>query len=174
MIYYSRFVGDIMSENLHKLLILDQKIQKFIEDNQDLSDPTLDSRFDETNYVKKSLTILNKMTNNDIVEAFIRCDNISIFIDIKRFLKKYILDKKKLAEDPKNYLKKYRDLNKMCEEISNLCQTKKELDYCLDTMKIDDCLEYLLKKMPNEDILILSNESTDWVEKLYYYSFFKK
>lgn len=34
-------------------------------------------------------------------------------------------------------------------------------------------INWLLRHMPNEDLWSLSKRTTDWVEKLYYYSYFK-
>ena len=41
-------------------------------------------------------------------------------------------------------------------------------------LDVDSSIEWLLKHMPNEDLMALANRSTDWTEKLYYFGYLKK
>ena len=84
-----------MNENISKLMILDQKINDFI-DNNDLNDVSVDEKFENTHYVDKCINILKHMSNKDVLEAVKRFDYIPLFVDYKVFLKRYVVDKKKL------------------------------------------------------------------------------
>ena len=163
-----------MSENVSKLMHLEQLIIRFIDDNPDFNDPTIDERFENTHYVEKCINILKKMSNKDVLESLKRFEYIRMFVDFKVFLKKYAVDKKSIKEDSKNCLIEYDKLNKICETISQVSDNKKEFLSYIKILDVDSSIEWLLKHMPNEDLMILANRSTDWTEKLYYFSYLKK
>ena len=97
-----------------------------------------------------------------------------MFVDFKVFLKKYSINKKNIKENPKNCLIEYDELNSVCETISRISDDKNEFLSYLKIWNVEQSFEWLLKHMPNEDLMLLANRSTDWTEKLYYYGYLKK
>ena len=162
-----------MSENVNKLMHLEQLIIKFIDDNPDFNDPTIDERFNETHYVDKCINILKRMSNNDVLESLKRFEYIRMFVDFKVFLKKYTINRKVLKERPENCLMEYDKLNRLCSTISEISDNKSDFLSYLKILDVDHTIEWLLKHMPNEDLFTLSTRTGDWAEKLYYYSYFK-
>lgn len=162
-----------MSENVSKLMHLEQLIIKFIDDNNDPDDETVDERFLETGYVNQCINILKRMSNNDVLESLKRFEYIRMFVDFKVFLKKYSINKKKIKENPENCLIEYDKINKICLTISEVSDNQNDFLSYLKILDVDSTMEWLLKNMPNEDLLALSNRTCDWTEKLYYYSYFK-
>ncbi len=163
-----------MSENVAKLMHLEQLIIKFLDDNPDFDDPTIDERFNETHLVDKCINLLKKMSNKDVLESLKRFEYIRMFVDFKVFLKKYLIDKKSIKEDPKNCIIEYDKLNNICMTISEISDNKKDFLSYIKILDVDSSIEWLLKHMPNEDLMALSNRTGDWTEKLYYYSYLKK
>jgi len=163
-----------MNENISKLMHLEQLIINFIDENPDFNDPTIDERFNATRYVDKCINILKRMSNSDVLESLKRFEYIRIFVDFKAFLKKYTINKKEIKENPKNCLIEYDKLNDICLTISEVSNNKNEFMDYLNILDVNSTIEWLLKHMPNEDLMALANRSTDWTEKLYYFSYFKK
>ena len=163
-----------MSDNVLKLMDLEQLIIKFLDDNPDYNDPLIEERFESTRYVERCINILKKMSNKDVLESLKRFEYIRMFVDFKVFLKKYIVDKKSIKENPKNCLIEYDKLNNICETISSVSDNKNEFLSYIKILDVDSSFEWLLKHMPNEDLMALANRSTDWTEKLYYYGYLKK
>ena len=58
--------------------------------------------------------------------------------------------------------------------ISELTNNYKQFYQYADQIDIDGAEEYLLTNMPNDQIYELSKETNDWIQKLFYFSFFKK
>ena len=141
-----------MSDNIAKLMRIEQNIVKFIDENNDLSDKLLDDKFEETHYIEKCINIIKKMSNKEILEAIKRLDYINMFVDYKVFLKKYRVNKKALKEDPKLCLEEYDKLNNICEVIGENSNNKKEFLEYMQILDIDNAQEYLLKMMPNDDL----------------------
>ena len=162
-----------MSENLNKLMHLEQSIIKFIDDNSNIDDPTIDERFQETHYVDKCINILKRMSNKDVLESLKRFEYIRMFVDFKVFLKKYTINKKEIKENPHNCLLEYDKINNLCLTISEISDNRRDFMDYLKILDVDCVIEWLLRHMPNEDLWSLSKRTTDWVEKLYYYSYFK-
>lgn len=163
-----------MSENIAKLMNLERLIIKFIDENPNVDDPEIDARFEETHYVERCINLLKRMNCKEVLEAFRRFEYIRIFVDFKVFLKKYPISKKEIKENPKNCLMEFDKLNSVCDLISDVSNNKVEFLEYIKILDVDNTLEYLLKNMPNEDLNILAQRSTDWNEKLYYYSYLKK
>lgn len=157
-----------------KLMHLEQLIIEFIDNNPDYNDPTIDERFEQTHYVEKCINILKRMSNKEVLESLRRFEYIRMFVDFKVFLKKYTIDKKSIKEDPNNCLIEYDKLNTICESIGKALNNSKDFMSYLQILDIEPSIEWLLRKMPNNDLMILANRTTDWTEKLYYFSYFKK
>lgn len=163
-----------MDKNLNSLLIIDQKIGDFFDENESLSDKELNNKFDQMNYINQALKIINKLSNKNVIELLKRSRYLPSFIDIKKFIKKYPLNKTFLRKNKDLYLDEYKKLRNMCFYLSNI-----SIDYndFLEYMKIldaDNIEKYLLENMPNEQIYELSKDTGLWEEKLFYFSFFKK
>ena len=62
----------------------------------------------------------------------------------------------------------------LCDSIGNISENKTEFLSYIKILDVDASFEWLLKHMPNEDLMVLANASTDWTEKLYYFSYLKK
>jgi len=82
-----------MSENLNKILMIDQNIQEFIVDNEDLSDLEFEDKFYQKRYIDKAISILKKINSKDMIEVIKRCRCLWHFVDFRRFVKKYPLNK---------------------------------------------------------------------------------
>lgn len=163
-----------MSDNVRKLFDLEQLIIKFIDENPDFDDPTIDERFENTHYVEKCINLLKRMNNKDVLESLKRFEYVRMFVDFKVFLKKYTIDKKDIKENPNKCLTEYDKLNNICETIFNISDNQNDFLSYTKILDVDKSFEWLLKNMPNEDLMALANRSTDWTEKLYYFSYLKK
>ena len=162
-----------MDKNLNDLLIIDQEIGDFFYENEELTDNELNMKFEEKNYINKALKIISKLSSKNVIELLKRSRCLNSFIDLKKFIKKYPLNKTYLKEHQDMYLEEYHKLRKMCFYLSDIAIDYNEF---LDYMKIldtDNIESYLLSHMPNEQIYELSQETDEWDEKLYYFSFLK-
>ena len=57
--------------------------------------------------------------------------------------------------------------------VSSFFNKEDFLSY-LRILDVDNVVEWLLKNMPNEDLMSLANRTSDWMEKLYYFGYLKK
>lgn len=163
-----------MKDNLNKILMIDQDIQDFIYDNQELSDLEFEDKFYQRKYIDKAISILKKMNSKDLIEVIKRCRCLWNFIDLKKFIKKYPLNKTYLKNNQEMYIEEYRNLQKICYSISGISSDFKEFQDYMNILNVDDTEKYLLTNMPNDQIYNLANSTGMWDEKLYYFSFFKK
>lgn len=163
-----------MNDNLNKILLIDQDIQSFIMDNIEMSEEEFEEEFAKKKFVSKAIRVLNKMSRYDLIEAIKRCRYIWKFVDLNKFIKKYPINKKYLKENKDKYIEEYHKLRNTCFSICDLSNDYNEFQKYLDSLDIDNVEEYLLTNMPNEQIYALACESTDWSQKLFYFSFFKK
>ena len=163
-----------MDKDLNALLIIDQEIGNFFYENDGLEDEELNTKFEEKNYINKALKIVHKLSSKNVLELLKRSQYLNSFIDLKKFIKKYPLNKTYLKSHQEEYYEEYKKLRKMCFFLSDIAIDYNEfLDYMriLDT---DNVESFLLKHMSNEQIYTLSQETDEWDEKLYYFSFLKK
>jgi len=163
-----------MSENLNKILMIDQNIQEFIVDNEDLSDLEFEDKFYQKRYIDKAISILKKINSKDMIEVIKRCRCLWNFIDLKKFIKRYPLNKTYLNNNKDMYIEEYRNLQKICYSLSDISTNIKEFQDYMNILAVDDIEKYLLTNMPNEQIYILASSTGMWDEKLYFFSFFKK
>jgi hypothetical protein len=163
-----------MNIYISKLLIIDQSIRDFINENYELSEEEFDSKFANEGYIDKAVNILNRLNRKNIIEAIKRCEYIWSFIDIADYLPKYPLDKKYLKENVDQYIVEYKTLQDFCNHVSDLANNYNEFSDYAKKLDIDGVEDYLLKHMPNEQLYKLSNQTTDWLQKLFYFSYFKK
>ena len=163
-----------MSEEINNLLIIDQEIRDFTRDNYELSEEEFNSLFDKKKFIAKAKRILNKLNNKELVEAIKRSEYIWSYIDLGYYIKKYPIDKNYLKNNSDKYLDEYKNLQKFCLHVSELTNNYEDFFKYADILDIDGAEEYLLKNMPNEQIYELSQETDDWVQKLFYFSFLKK
>lgn len=163
-----------MDESINKLLILDQNIRDFINDNCELSEDEFDNLLEEKGYVNKAINILNRLNRKNRIEAIKRCEYLWSFIDITKYMIKYPIDKEYLRNNTDKYIEEYKSLQDFCLRISDYATSYKDFDLYARKLDIDGVEDYLLKHMPNDQLYKLSCSTNDWVQKLFYFSYFKK
>jgi len=163
-----------MNIYINKLLIIDQSIRDFINDNYELSEEEFNSNLDSCGYIDKAEKILNKLNRKDLIEAIKRCEYIWSYIDVSNYMYKYPIDKKYLKENEDQYIVEYKSLQKFCEHVSTLANNYQEFSFYAEKLDIDNVEDYLLKHMPNDQLYKLSCGTKDWLQKLFYFSYFKK
>ena len=132
------------------------------------------NKFEKENYVSKALKIINKLSSKNVLEVLKRSRYLGDFIDLKRFLKPYKINKKYLKENKEMYIEEYKRLRNTCYLISSIVRNNNEFNEYMDVLNVDNVEEYLLHNMPNEQIYALASETGVWDEKLFYFSFLKK
>jgi len=163
-----------VSEKLNKILMIDQDIRDFLDDNRELSDLEFEEKFYEKGYVEKAIKILKNLNSKDIIEVVKRCRCLWNFVDLKKFIKRYPINKTYLKNNQNMYIEEYRNLQKTCYCLGDIsCNVNEFQDY-MKIMNISDVENYLLTNMPNDQIYTLANATGIWEEKLYYFSYFKK
>ena len=160
-----------MSDNYIKLIHIDNDILNFIEEHSYLSDKELDKLFDTTDFIEKAYKILEHTSNNDVIELMINSEYLHYFIDLTLFLKEYHVNKKSLLEN-KNYKEEVNKIDRIGSELFS--KFNKDFKKIEAILQLNNAYEVIYKLMPNEELNDLANKSTDWMEKLYYYSFFKE
>ena len=163
-----------MNENINELLIIDQEIRDFTRDNYELSEEEFNEQFDEKKFISRAKRILNKLNSFDLIEAIKRSEYIWSYIDLGYYIKKYPINKTYLKNNKDKYLETYKNLQKFCKHISELSNDFNEFFEYAVVLDIDGVEEYLLSNMPNNQIYELSQETNDWNQKLFYFSFLKK
>ena len=165
-----------MNKDLNNLLVIDQEIGDFLLENQDLSNNELDNSnsINEKHFVNKALKILNKLSSKNVIELIKRSRYLNDFIDIKKFIKKYPLNKAYLKKNNDMYIEEYRKLRSFCVYCSEIALNYSEFCEYMDVLDTDNVEAYLLENMPNNQIYELSRDTNDWNQKLYYFSFLKK
>ncbi len=163
-----------MDRKLNDLLMIDQKIGDFYYENNDLDDNQFMEKFEKTNYVDKALKIISKLSGKNVLELLKRSRYLNDFIDMKKFLKPYRINKKYLKENKEMYIEEYKRLKNTCYMIGDIAIDNYDFAEYMDALDIDNIFEYLLHNMPNEQIYALANETNIWDEKLFYFSFLKK
>ena len=163
-----------MNDNINNLLIIDQEIRDFTRDNYSLSEEEFDNLFNKKKFISKAKAILNKLNSYDLVEAIKRSEYIWSYIDLDYYIKKYPINKKYLKNNKDKYIVEYKNLQKFCMHVSELTNDYQEFYDYAQKLDIDGVEEYLLSNMPNDQIYELSQETDDWVQKRFYFSFLKK
>ena len=163
-----------MNEDINNLLIIDQEIRDFTRDNYELSEEEFNSLFDKKKFIVKAKQILDKLNSKELVEAIKRSEYIWSYINLGYYIKKYPINKTYLKNNSDKYLDEYKELQKFCIHISELSNDYNEFDKYTNMLDIDGAEEYLLKHMPNDQTYKLSQETDDWIQKLFYFSFLKK
>ena len=163
-----------MDRNLNSLLLIDQKIGDFFYENEDLSDEELNNKFESLNYINKALRILEKLSSKNVLELLKRSIYLTSFIDLKKFIKKYPLNKSYLKKNKDMYIEEYKKLRNTCFYLSNIAMDNKDFLEYMKAIDADNVEKYLLENMPNSQIYELSKDTNEWEEKLFYFSFLKK
>lgn len=163
-----------MGDKLNKILMIDQDIHYFIEDNNDLNDLEFEEQFQNKNFIEQAISILSKMSSKDILEVIKRSQYLWNFIDLKKFIKKYPLNKTYLKNNKDKYIEEYKKLQNTCYYISNISNNFQDFQDYIRILEIDNVEKYLLTNMPNEQIYTLSSLTSSWNEKLYFFSYFKQ
>ena len=85
-----------MTDRVQKIMDMNSKIDNYIIDNSDMTDEEFTQMIDDSKVVEKTLKILSKMNTEEILETIKRCETLTSLIDMKCYIKKYPLKKKKL------------------------------------------------------------------------------
>lgn len=153
--------------------MIDQEIGDFLYDNNGLSDNELNTKFEEKGYVNKALKLLSKLSNKGVLELIKRSRYLNSFIDIKKFLSGYPINKTYLKNNKDMYIEEYKKLKNTCVYLSDISLDYNEFQEYMKVLDVDGVEFYLLENMPNEQIYELSHDTGDWMQKLYYFSFLK-
>ena len=162
-----------MNKYLEDLLMIDQEIGDFFYQNEGLEDNELNSLFEKKNYINKALKLINKLSSQNVIELLRRSRYLNNYIDIKKFIKKYPLNKTSLKKNKELYLEEYHKLRNICYYFSNIAVNFREFQEYMDVIDADGVECFLLENMSNEQIYLLSQETSDWEQKLYYFSYLK-
>lgn len=163
-----------MNKTLNDLLIIDEEIGDFLYENESLSEFELNDKFEEENFVGKAMKLLTKLSNKNVIELLKRSQYLNSFIDLKKYIKKYPLNKSYLKKNSDMYIEEYKKLRKMCFYLGDISVDYGEFQEYMHVLDVDNIESYLLKNMPNEQIYSLSLDTSDWMQKLYYFSYFKE
>jgi hypothetical protein len=163
-----------MDKDLNDLLIIDQEIGNFYYGNTTLTDDEFVEKFYNMNYIDKALKKVKKLSGEKVLELLKRSNYLKDFIDLKKFLKPYKINKKYLKENKDMYIEEYRRLKNTCYLIGDIAIDNYDFAEYMDALDVDNTFEYLLRHMPNDQIYALANETNIWDEKLFYFSFLKK
>ena len=163
-----------MNKDLNDLLVIDQEIADFFYENDGLSDDEVNDSFEKKHFVEKALKKVAKLSSKNVLEAIRRSRYLNQFIDLKKFIKKYPLNKSYLKKNKDLYLEEYKKLRKICLYLSDISVDYNEFREYMDILDVDNIECYLLENMPNNQIYSLSIETNDWMQKLFYFSFLKK
>ena len=163
-----------MNENINSLLIIDQEIRDFTRDNYELPDNEFNELFDKKKYIPQAQSLLKKLNSKDIIEVVKRSEYLWTYLDLGHYIRKYPIDKVYLKNNNDKYIEEYKNLQNFSMHISELSNNFEEFYRYATILDIDGVEEYLLSNMPNSQIYELSNETNDWNQKLFYFSFLKK
>lgn len=163
-----------MDKKLYDLLQIDQEIGDFLIDNRDLDDEEFNDLFEKKGFVSKALKLIQKLSNKNIMEFIKRNQYLYNYIDLKKYIKKYPINKTYLKSNKEMYIEEYKKLRNMCFYISDIAIDYNDFQEYMDILDVNNIEMYLLGNMPNDQIYTLSKGTTDWLQKLYYFSFFKK
>ena len=163
-----------MNENINNLLVIDQEIRDFTRDNYELPEDEFNELFEENKYIERAKKLLNKLNSKELIEVIKRSEYIWSYLDLGYYMRKYPIDKAYLKLNNDKYIEEYKNLQKFSFHISELANDFDEFYRYANILDIDGVEEYLLSNMPNNQIYELSNETNDWNQKLFYFSFLKK
>ena len=163
-----------MNKDVNDLLMIDQEIGEFFYESNGLSNEKINEEFNKRKYIDKALKKFSKLSNKNVLEVLKRSNYLIKFIDIKKFIKKYPLNKASLKKNNDLYFEEYMKLKNTCLYISNVVNNYSEFKEYMDILDVDNVEYYLLENMSNNQIYRLSNETGDWSQKLYYFSFLKQ
>lgn len=156
-----------MSENLRKIINLEEKLGLLLEDGIDTTNVKCES------IVFSISNLLKKASNDDLIYLLLNGDYIHTVIDITAYFKKYKINKKKIKEE-NLYKESFKKLSLFVERIRSASICEEEYMYICSRCDVDNVSSYLLTNMKNEDIMSLSQESDDWNYKLFLFENLKK
>ena len=156
-----------MSDNLKKILKLEEEIGTMLSEGIDTTDTKLEKK------VLQVSKLLEKIDNNDLLYLFSYASPLHKVIDVTSYFKKVKLNKKELKEN-NSYKEEFEKLSTFVERIRYVAINEEEYLYICYKCDVDNAASYLLSCMSNEDIMELSNKSTDWDYKLFLFGNLKK
>ena len=151
-----------MSDNLYKILEIENDLIDLYYDNKKIDTD------EEKKIISKLDRLLKKLNNMELIYLLKNGTAIHKAIDILIYFKEYKINKKEIKEN-NSYKEELTKLNRFIDSISDAVWNENEYMYICSKCKVDDVADYLLKNMSNEDIMSLSNDSSDWNYKLFLY-----
>lgn len=155
-----------MSENVGKILELEEKLEDILESNILKTDDKCLKIVDEMS------KILKRMDNYELLYILEHGVYIHQVLDVDAYFKKYKIDKKKIKEE-NTYKEEFRKISRFVEKVQEVSLSDAEYQFICKMCLVDDVAEYLLAKMSNDDIMELSKETDDWNYKLFLFANFK-
>ena len=105
-----------MSDNLKKVLILEDKLEEYLENNN-LHIYTIDRESEEYVKIKDELArLINHLNNDELIYLLNNGTLIHDVLDVANYFKRYKVNKKKLKED-NTYKEAFKKLNIFVERI---------------------------------------------------------
>lgn len=156
-----------MSENLKKIIDLEEELANFLEKEIDANDTNCE------NIILKISKLLEKINNEELIYILLNMEYIHRVINVSAYFKKYKINKKKIKEE-NSYKEAFKKLGLFVERIRECSICEEEYMYICNKCDVDNVANYLLNNMSNEDIMTLSQESDDWNYKLFLFENLKK
>ena len=149
-----------MSENLFKVMKLEEELDVFFENGVDATDSECEK------VVLNVSKLLEKLNNDDLLYLLLNAESIHKVIDVTAYFKKYKINKKKIKNE-NTYKENFKKLRLFVERIREVSICEEEYMYICTKCDVDCVSDYLLTNMSNEDIMDLSQETDDWNYKLF-------
>ena len=156
-----------MSENLDKVLKLENKLASLIQDGISTTDTKCEK------VVLQIARLLSKIDNQELLYLLDNEYCIHEVIDVTAYFKKYKLNKKEIKKN-NSYVEEFNKLSLFVEEIREKSICEDEYLYICYKCDVDGASDYLLSNMSNEDIMKIANQSDDWNYKLFLFENLKE
>ena len=150
-----------------------QKIMDLEENLKELADKELEYTDEIKSIVSKISNLLTKLNNDELIYILQNGTIIHEVVDVDTYFKKYKINKRSLKEN-NSYREEFKKLNYFIDRINDVALSENEYLYICRRCDVDNVALYLLNHMSNEDIMSISNESTDWNYKLFLFGNLKK
>ncbi len=153
-------------DNLQKIIDLEEKLKELADQESEYTNEI-------ENIVSKMSNLLTKLDNDQLIFLLRNGTIIHEVIDVDKYFKKYKINKKELKED-NSYKEEFKKLNNFIDRINDVAISEAEYLFICKKCDVDNVALFLLKNMSNEDIMAISNESSDWNYKLFLFGNLKK
>ena len=82
-----------MSENLKKIIVLEEKLDDYLKDGIDTTDVECEK------VVLEIANLLSSLSNDELIYLLLNSDSIHQVIDVTAYFKKYKINKKKINQE---------------------------------------------------------------------------